>query len=67
MGGVLLVCAFTSLLKRVRKKLARIMDEDETPWFGYTTPQAPKDSTVEDDEAWQVVEKRLEVFGLRDV
>jgi len=65
--GVLLVSESTSLLKRVRKKLTRIVDEDETPRFGYTTLQALKNSTAEDDEAWQVVGKPLEVFGLKDV
>jgi hypothetical protein len=64
--GVLLVCESTSLLKRIRKKLAQIVDEDETPRFCYTTLQALKDSTPEDDEVWQMVGKPLEVFGLRD-
>ncbi|MGH7882650.1 MAG: hypothetical protein ACREN8_07055 [Candidatus Dormibacteraceae bacterium] len=50
--GVLLVCESTSLLKRVRKKLARIVDEDEAPRFYYTTLQALRDSTPEDDEVW---------------
>ncbi len=29
--GILLVCESTALLIRIRKKLARIVDEDETP------------------------------------
>lgn len=49
---VLLVCESISLLKRIRKKLARIVDEDETPRFCYITLQALKDSTPEDDEVW---------------
>jgi hypothetical protein len=65
--GVLLVCESTALLKRIRKKLARIVDEDETPQFCYTPLQALKDSTTEDDEVWQMVGKPLEVFGLKDI
>lgn len=65
--GVLLVCESTSLLKRIRKKLAQAVDEDETPRFCYTTLQALKGSTPEDDEVWQMVGKPLEVFGLKDV
>lgn len=65
--GVLLVCESTSLLKRIRKKLAQVVDEDETPRFCYTTLQALKDSTPEDDEVWQIVGKPLEVFGLRNI
>ncbi len=65
--GVLLVCESASLLKRVRKKLAQIVDEDETPRFCYTTLKALKDSTPEDDEVWQMVGKPLEVFGLKDI
>ncbi len=65
--GVLLVCESTSLLKRIRKKLAQTVDEDETPRFCYTTLQALKDSTPADDEVWQLVGKPLEVFGLKDI
>ena len=65
--GVLLVCESTGLLKRVRKKLAQLVDEDETPRFCYTTLRALKDSTTEDDEVWQMVGKPLEVFGLKDI
>lgn len=65
--GVLLVCESTGLLKRIRKKLAQAVDEDETPRFCYTTLKALKDSTPEDDEVWQMVGKPLEVFGLRDI
>jgi hypothetical protein len=65
--GVLLVCESPSLLKRIRKKLANLVDEDETPRFCYTTLQALKDSTPEDEEVWQRVGKPLEVFGLRGV
>ncbi len=65
--GVLLVCESTSLLKRIRKKLAQLVDEDETPRFCYTMLQALKDSTPEDDEVWQMVGKPLEVFGLKDI
>lgn len=65
--GVLLVCESTSLLKRIRKKLAQAVDEDETPRFCYTTLKVLKDSTPEDDEAWQMIGKPLEVFGLRDI
>lgn len=55
------------LLKRIRKKLAQVVDEDEAPRFCYTTLQAFKASTPEDDEVWQVVGKPLEVFGLKDI
>lgn len=65
--GVLLVCESSSLLKRIREKLAQLVDEDETPRFCYTTLQALKDGTSEDDEMWQMVGKPLEVFGLKDV
>jgi len=65
--GVLLVCESTSLLKRVRKKLAQIVDEDEVPRFCYTTLEALKRSTAEDEEVWQRLGKPLEVFGLRDI
>lgn len=65
--GVLLVCESTSLLKRIRKKLAQLVDEDEASKFCYTTLQALKDSTPEDDEVWQMVGKPLEVFGVREV
>lgn len=65
--GVLLVCESTALLKRVRKKLAQVVDEDETPRFCYTTLQALKHSTPEDDEVWQRIGKPLEVFGLEDI
>ena len=65
--GVLLVCESTSLLKRIRKKLAQLVDEDETPRFCYTTMQALKNSTPEDDEVWQMVGRPLEVFGLKDI
>jgi hypothetical protein len=65
--GVLLVCESTSLLKRIRKKLAQLVDEDETPRFCYTTLKALKNSTPEDDEVWQMVGKPLEVFGLKDI
>jgi hypothetical protein len=65
--GVLLVCESTSLLKRIRKKLAQLVDEDETPRFCYTTLQALKISTPEDDEVWQMIGKPLEVFGLKDI
>jgi hypothetical protein len=44
-----------------------MVGEDETPKFCYTTLQALKDSTPEDDEVWQMIGKSLEVFGLRDV
>ena len=64
---VLLVCESISLLKRIRKKLARIVDEDETERFCYITLQVLKDSTLEDDEVWQAVGKPLGVFGLRDI
>ena len=63
--GVLLVCESTSLLKRIRKRLAQIVDEDEAPRFCYTTLKAIKDSTPDDDEVWQMVGKPLEVFGLK--
>ncbi|MGH7158115.1 MAG: replication-relaxation family protein [Candidatus Saccharimonadales bacterium] len=65
--GVLLVCESTSLLKRVRKKLAQSADEDEAPRFCYTTLHALKGSTPEDDEIWQMVGKPLEVFGVKDI
>jgi hypothetical protein len=65
--GTLLVCESTGLLKRIRKKLAQIADEDEIPKFCYTTLQALKDSRPEDDEVWQIVGKPLEVFGLKDI
>ncbi len=65
--GVLLVCESTSLLKRIRKKLAQLVDEDEAPRFCYTTLQALRGNTLEDDEVWQMVGKPLEVFGLRDI
>lgn len=65
--GVLLVCESTSLLKRIRKKLAQIVDEDETPRFCYTTLQALKNSSREDEEVWQRIGKPLEVFGLKDI
>lgn len=65
--GVLLVCESTGLLKRIRKKLAQIADEDETPRFCYTTLEALRGSTPEDDEVWQIVGKPLEVFGLKDI
>jgi hypothetical protein len=65
--GVLLVCESTSLLKRVRKKLAQIVDEDEVPRFCYTTLEGLKRSTVEDEEVWQRLGRPLEVFGLRDI
>ena len=65
--AVLLVCESTSLLKRIRKKLAQVVDEDEMPRFCYTTLQALKDSTPEDDEVWQMVGKPLEVFGLKNI
>lgn len=65
--GVLLVCESTSLLKRIRKKLAQIVDEDEVPRFCYTTLNALKKSTIEDEEVWQRLGKPLEVFGLRDI
>lgn len=65
--SVLLVCESTSLLKRIRKKLAQVVDEDETPRFCYTTLQALKDSSAEDDEVWQMIGKPLEVFGLKDI
>jgi hypothetical protein len=48
--AALLVCASTSLLKSIRKKLAQLVDEDEVPRFCYTTLQALKASTPEDDE-----------------
>ena len=67
LSGVLLVCESTSLLKRIRKKLAQIADEDETPRFCYTTLRALKGSTPKDDEVWQMVGKPLEVFGLKDI
>ena len=65
--GVLLVCESTGLLKRIRKKLAQLVDEDETPRFCYTTLQALENSTPEDDEVWQMVGKPLEVFGLKNM
>lgn len=65
--GVLLVCESTNLLKRARKKLAQLVDEDETPKLCYRTLQALKDSTPDDDEVRQMVGKPLEVFGLRDI
>jgi hypothetical protein len=65
--AVLLVCESTSLLKRVRKKLAQIVDEDEVPRFCYTTLECLKRSTAEDDEAWQMVGRPLEVFGLKNI
>ena len=65
--GVLLVCESTALLKRIRKKLAQLVDEDETPRFCYTTLEALKHGTAEDDEVWQRVGRPLEVFGLRDI
>ena len=63
--GVLLVCESASLLKRIRKKLVRLVDEDEVPRFCYTTLDALKRSTAEDDEVWQMIGKPLEVFGLK--
>jgi hypothetical protein len=65
--GVLLVCESTNLFKRVRKKLAQLVDEDEAPRFCYTTSQALKDSSTQDDEVWQVAGRPLEVFGLMDI
>jgi hypothetical protein len=65
--SVLLVCESASLLKRIRKKLAQLVDEDATPRFCFTTLQALKDSVSEDDEVWQMVGKPLEVFGLKDI
>lgn len=65
--GVLLVCESASLLKRVRKKLAQVVDEDEVPKFCYTTLDALKRSTIEDEEVWQIVGKPLEIFGLREL
>lgn len=65
--GVLLVCESTALLKRIRKKLAQLVDEDETPRFCYATLEALKNGTAEDDEVWQRIGKPLEVFGLREV
>jgi len=65
--GVLLVCESTSLLKRARKKLARIVDEDEVPRFCYTTLEGLRQSTAEDEEVWQRLGRPLEVFGLRDI
>lgn len=64
--GVLLVCESTSLLKRVRKKLAQLVDEDEVPRFCYTTLDGMKQSTAE-DEVWQMVGRPLEVFGLKNI
>jgi hypothetical protein len=64
---VLLVCEPTSLLKRICKKLAKLVDKDETPRFCYTTLQALKDATPQDDEVWQMVGKPLEVFGLKNI
>jgi hypothetical protein len=51
----------------MRKKLAQMGDEDETPRFCYTTLQALKASTPEDDEVWQMIGRPLEVFGLGDI
>lgn len=65
--GVLIVCESTSLLKRVRKKLAQIVDEDDMPRFCYTTLEGLKRSTPEDEEVWQMVGRPLEVFGLKDI
>lgn len=65
--GVLLVCESTSLLKRIRKKLAQLVDEDEVPRFSFTTLSALKNGTLEDDEVWQVIGKPLEVLGLKDI
>jgi len=65
--GVLLVCESTGLLKRIRKKLAQLVDEDETPRFCHTTLDALKQSKAEDDGVWQMVGKPLEVFGLKDI
>lgn len=65
--GVLLVCESTPLLKRIRKKLAQLVDEDEPPHFYYTTIRALKSSTQEDDEVWQRIGKPLEVFGLKGI
>jgi hypothetical protein len=65
--GVLLVCESTSLLKRVRKKLAQIVDEDEAPRFCCTRLDALEKCTAEDDEIWQVLGKPLEVFGLKNI
>lgn len=65
--GALLVCESTSLLKRVRKKLAQLVDEDEVPRFCYTTLEGLNRSTAEDEEAWQRLGSPLEVFGLRDI
>lgn len=65
--SVLLVCESTSLLKRIRKKLAQAVDENEAPRFCYTTLQALRDSTTEDDEVWQMIGKPLEVFGMKDI
>jgi hypothetical protein len=62
--GVLFVCESISLLKRIRKKLAQIVDEDEARRFCYTTLEGLKRSTTEDDEVWQMVGRPLEVFGL---
>jgi hypothetical protein len=65
--GVLLICESSSLLKRVRKRLTWIVDENEVPRFCYTTLAALERSTAEDDEVWQRLGKPLEVFGLREV
>lgn len=65
--GVLIVCESTSLLKRVRKRLARMVYEDDVPRFCYTPLDALIKSTAEDDEVWQRLGRPLEVFGLRDI
>jgi hypothetical protein len=65
--GVLLVCESTALLKRIRKKLAQLVDEDEVPRFCYTTLEALKKSTPGDDEVWQRLDRPLEVFGLEGI
>lgn len=65
--AVLLVCESTALLKRIRKKLANLVDEDEVPRFCYTTLEALKKSPPEDGEIWQTIGKPLEVFGIEDI
>lgn len=65
--GILLVCESTSLHKRIRRKIAQAVDEDDIPRICTTTLDALKHLSAADNQVWQIVGKPLELFGLEEL
>jgi hypothetical protein len=65
--GVLILCQSLNLLKRLRQKIARLIDDEEAPRFAFTTATALTRASQEDAAIWQLTSRPLEVLSLEDI